>query len=273
MLNCPKCLKYFPTAEGVMRHRSQPLTACNGWDTVVVSAAASSDDSDKGDPVPSFPPSSPFQPVVFDPNPGSEPHDQDGNFNHPQEPQVDHPKFVSPVPSVRTDFQGHVVVAFDNAAHIYDLGETFLNQFDLDPYSHLRRDNLFYPFANLDDWKMANFLLTSKLSIRALNNFLSLKAASFNLIIQICINTRPSRHRRCRCLSGQQKTCVPRQKFFHQVPIGISKSYPQCILQRNVSLYIFTMLSTVLSYFSTIHSLRIKWISHCFVYSRQPSRS
>ncbi|KAI6096619.1 hypothetical protein EDD16DRAFT_1445413, partial [Pisolithus croceorrhizus] len=34
----------------------------------------------------------------------------------------------------------------------------------------------FYPFANLDDWRGANFLLTLGLSMRALNKFLSLKA-------------------------------------------------------------------------------------------------
>ncbi|KAI6003367.1 hypothetical protein EDC04DRAFT_2512968, partial [Pisolithus marmoratus] len=32
-----------------------------------------------------------------------------------------------------------------------------------------------YPFANLDDWEMANFLLQSKLSMVKINTYLSLK--------------------------------------------------------------------------------------------------
>ncbi|KIJ57865.1 hypothetical protein HYDPIDRAFT_75547, partial [Hydnomerulius pinastri MD-312] len=35
--------------------------------------------------------------------------------------------------------------------------------------------NLYYPFASMDDWEMVNFLLTSSLSMQALNDFLALK--------------------------------------------------------------------------------------------------
>ncbi|KAI6043168.1 hypothetical protein EDC04DRAFT_2563028 [Pisolithus marmoratus] len=52
----------------------------------------------------------------------------------------------------------------------------FLTQFELDPYSASWHLAPFYPFANLDDWRMENILLTSGLSMRALNEFLSLSA-------------------------------------------------------------------------------------------------
>ncbi|KAG6370847.1 hypothetical protein JVT61DRAFT_10864 [Boletus reticuloceps] len=78
---------------------------------------------------------------------------------------------------MRADLQGHVIVVFNNAAKIYGIGETFLTRFDMDPYSHLQQDNIFYPFADLTNWRMANFLLTSKSSMSALDKLLSLSAA------------------------------------------------------------------------------------------------
>ncbi|KAF8547017.1 hypothetical protein OG21DRAFT_1373993, partial [Imleria badia] len=38
-----------------------------------------------------------------------------------------------------------------------------------------------YPFASLDDWEMANFLLTSRLSMNIIDNFLSMPAISKEL--------------------------------------------------------------------------------------------
>ncbi|KAI5980698.1 hypothetical protein EDD15DRAFT_2186761, partial [Pisolithus albus] len=44
----------------------------------------------------------------------------------------------------------------------------------MDPYASFRHANLYYPFANLNDWEMANFLLRSKLSMAKIDEFLSL---------------------------------------------------------------------------------------------------
>ncbi|KAI5987694.1 hypothetical protein EDD15DRAFT_2389474 [Pisolithus albus] len=76
---------------------------------------------------------------------------------------------ISPSISIAADSLGRVLVTFPR-------GETFLTRFELDPYSVCRRLVPFYPFANLDDWRVANFLLTSGLSMRALDEFLSLEA-------------------------------------------------------------------------------------------------
>ncbi|KAI6102275.1 hypothetical protein F5141DRAFT_992439, partial [Pisolithus sp. B1] len=51
---------------------------------------------------------------------------------------------------------------------------TFLAQFHLNIYASQCQQNLYYPFASLGDWEIANFLLTSRLSMRAIDKFLSL---------------------------------------------------------------------------------------------------
>ncbi|KAI5991199.1 hypothetical protein EDD15DRAFT_2169407 [Pisolithus albus] len=83
---------------------------------------------------------------------------------------------ISPSISIAADSLGRVLVTFPRASEIFEGGETFLTRFELDPYSVCRRLVPFYPFANLDDWRVANFLLTSGLSMRALDEFLSLEA-------------------------------------------------------------------------------------------------
>ncbi|KAG1846517.1 hypothetical protein C8R48DRAFT_616305 [Suillus tomentosus] len=45
----------------------------------------------------------------------------------------------------------------------------------MDPYSHHRKDNLYYPFASLQDWELKKFLLCSSLSMATINEFLRLK--------------------------------------------------------------------------------------------------
>ncbi|KAF8141813.1 hypothetical protein EV363DRAFT_1392225 [Boletus edulis] len=62
-----------------------------------------------------------------------------------------------------------------NTLSIFDGRKTFLTRFNSDPYSAHQQDNLYYPFASLDDWEIANFLLKSRLSIKLIDEFLSLR--------------------------------------------------------------------------------------------------
>ncbi|KAI5994462.1 hypothetical protein EDD15DRAFT_2366590 [Pisolithus albus] len=164
---CPKCLKYFETARSLTFHRAQLRAACNvrdGWDTEIVSTTPANErnNHDVDDvPVASFPSDSGHA-MDFDPGLAWE-----GNDNR---------RSLSPPISVPVDSLGRVLVTFPRAAEIFEGGETFLTRFELDPYSVCRRLVPFYPFANLDDWRVANFLLTSGLSMRALDEFLSLQA-------------------------------------------------------------------------------------------------
>ncbi|KAF8438820.1 hypothetical protein L210DRAFT_853522, partial [Boletus edulis BED1] len=162
---CPKCFKDFPTAEGVTRHRSQPQAACNvgsGWETEVVSLTNEEVDAklDKG-PVPSHP-SSPEFPV---------PNGNQDFFQQQPGPE----DFVPLVPVETEDCIGRVVDMHPNPLSVFDHGEMFLARFKQDLYSDHRHHNLYYPFASLDDWEMANFLLKSKLSMKLIDEFLSLR--------------------------------------------------------------------------------------------------
>ena len=66
------------------------------------------------------------------------------------------------------------VEVYEGSAKTYGEGTTFLTQFDSDRFSRERIDNLYYPFASRDEWKLASFLLNSNLSMRAIDAFLSL---------------------------------------------------------------------------------------------------
>ncbi|KIK21714.1 hypothetical protein PISMIDRAFT_12107 [Pisolithus microcarpus 441] len=55
--------------------------------------------------------------------------------------------------------QGHQIQPFSGAGVVFNTGETFLKHFEMDPFSSFHCTNLYYPFAGLNDWEMANFLL------------------------------------------------------------------------------------------------------------------
>ncbi|KAG6371436.1 hypothetical protein JVT61DRAFT_9451 [Boletus reticuloceps] len=62
-----------------------------------------------------------------------------------------------------------------NAERAAGDGQTFLAKFRQDGFVPYCMLNLYYPFSSPEDWQMANFLLTSHLSMRAINDFLSIK--------------------------------------------------------------------------------------------------
>ncbi|KAI5981999.1 hypothetical protein EDC04DRAFT_2593415 [Pisolithus marmoratus] len=86
-------------------------------------------------------------------------------------------KHVDPkeVPQLSTNNKlGCVLDIFHSTGEIFDGGQTFLAWFHLDICASQFQQNLYYPFASLGDWGIANFLLTSRLSMRAIDKFLSL---------------------------------------------------------------------------------------------------
>ena len=64
---------------------------------------------------------------------------------------------------------------FPDAACVYNGGFTFMNQFDADPFSALRKTNFYYPFTSWQDWELGSWLLQSGLSLVAIDKFLSLE--------------------------------------------------------------------------------------------------
>ncbi|KAG0700553.1 hypothetical protein DFH29DRAFT_983059 [Suillus ampliporus] len=61
------------------------------------------------------------------------------------------------------------------AARVHAQGLTFLERFNDDVYADHRNDNLYYPFASFQDWELASFLLSSTLSMAAIDHFLGIE--------------------------------------------------------------------------------------------------
>ena len=66
-----------------------------------------------------------------------------------------------------------------NPSSIFNHGERFLAHFKLDLFSAYQHNNLYYPFALLNDWEMANFLLKSRLSMNLIDKVLLLQMVSW----------------------------------------------------------------------------------------------
>ena len=64
---------------------------------------------------------------------------------------------------------------FTGASQVFGSGRTFMDNFDLDDFSHLRRENTYYPFASKADWEVAAFLLRSGLSMAKIDDLLNLE--------------------------------------------------------------------------------------------------
>ena len=74
--------------------------------------------------------------------------------------------------------RGWVVDYYEGAGTIYGTGEMFLSKFNQDQYTECHINNSHYPFADSNDWTLANSLLKSGLSMHAINEYLSLNLVS-----------------------------------------------------------------------------------------------
>ncbi|KIM58159.1 hypothetical protein SCLCIDRAFT_128927 [Scleroderma citrinum Foug A] len=156
MPRCPSCRRGgFKDHVAVAKHMSQPRSGCNSWldDLVHIQDHLT-------------------RPCTSD-------------LDNMQEPQEDEACVIHPHPDAGEVFDMDVEVGavesgvnaeyFLHAACVYDGGLTFMDQFDTDPFSALRRSNLFYPFASWQDWELDSWLLRSGLSLVAIDKFLSLE--------------------------------------------------------------------------------------------------
>ncbi|KAI6035890.1 hypothetical protein BKA83DRAFT_4119872 [Pisolithus microcarpus] len=166
-----QCLSVQGVSEPSLLQEVSHTTGLNlHWETVIVHVSNAPEDTALADDPCLF---SPFQV-------------QDEDFDMlilDVEPPMEHPSFVmadehadpKEVLQLNTnDKLGHVLDVFCGAREIFDGGQTFLAWFRLNVYASLHQQNLYYPFASLSDWEIANFLLTSRLSMRAIDKFLSL---------------------------------------------------------------------------------------------------
>ena len=153
---CPSCGRGgFKDHVTVAKHMSQPHSGCNSWLDNLVRIQDHL-----------------TRPCTSD-------------LDNMQEPQGDEAWIIHPHPDAGEVFDMDVEVGavelgvdaeyFQHAACVYDGGLTFMDQFDTDLFSALRRSNLFYPFTSWQDWELGSWLLRSGLSLVTIDKFLSLE--------------------------------------------------------------------------------------------------
>ena len=166
MPNCPRCLKYFSSEQGVVFHLSQPRCACHdnnyafGLEVPRLSANIPVEDLDlAGIASPTLSPS---------PSPP--------DFDLPYEPLPE--DNIANVgiggASVFPEAWDWVTDYFKGTSATYGAGETLLLRFNKDQYSEQRHSNPYYPFASSKDWMEANFLSKSRLSMALIDEYLSM---------------------------------------------------------------------------------------------------
>jgi hypothetical protein len=80
------------------------------------------------------------------------------------------------------------VEQFKGAAKIYPgRGQTFRDRFNMDAYAAHRKENIYYPFASLQDWELGSFLLCSSLSMAAIDQFLGLELVCLDSVIVLLL--------------------------------------------------------------------------------------
>jgi len=113
-------------------------------------------------------------PPAWNPGPNS---DGDDMVYHDEEADVD---FLIPDgEALGGGAAGGHFTRFQGAARVHAWGLTFLERFNDDVYAHHRNDNLYYPFASFQDWELASFLLSSTLSMAAIDRFLGIELVCF----------------------------------------------------------------------------------------------
>ena len=199
MPSCPNCLKTFKDALGVTRHLSQPLVSCRQPSTTTVeltTAAQVLNSLDRRASFESNRSSSHSQSSAhsgrlgtqsphgfsmdldllpaWNPSPNS---DEDDMVYHDEEADMD---FLIPDGEALGDgAAGGHFMRFQGAARVHAWGLTFLERFNDDVYAHHHNNNLYYPFASFQDWELTSFLLSSMLSMAAIDRFLGIELVCF----------------------------------------------------------------------------------------------
>lgn len=171
---CPRCGKRFSSDTRVLQHMNQPSSVCGTFlhDISGSQSRPSSQTIQRAEPL-GHNTHDPRQPASLEsadspPYVDDDPMDIEWNDDH-----LDLP----PAPSDSGESPGNVE-EFPGAARCFPHGSTFMDQFFSDEYGELRKENLYYPFASQQDWQLASWLLRSRLSMAAIDSFLSLQLVS-----------------------------------------------------------------------------------------------
>ena len=174
LLFCPDCGKRFANETRVLQHMNQPSSACSSWMNSLPHFAPAPQRS-------RIPPLATTQ------------HQPDHNFF--ASPKADDADVLDgfggdeDVAHNPVDEHQHtpdpVVDAHPNTPSTYPGGTTFMDQFFQDQYASSQKENLYYPFASRVDWQLASWLLRSRLSMAAIDSFLSLERVRLTFSISI----------------------------------------------------------------------------------------
>lgn len=188
MPHCPRCYKFFLNPKGLAQHHSQPKSMCNANPPSerVIIHIRQQDDSDSVNMVTAR---SDLQTVGIQPqdclyedlrlaavewdmvNTDKDPTMQLDTLmdeaytlyvdKEPHPPANSEPEPIHHAIQALCSIASWVVDLYSNAGKVEGRGQTFLTHFKLDRFLDYRRLNLCYLFSTLEDWQMANFLLTS----------------------------------------------------------------------------------------------------------------
>lgn len=170
MPRCPQCCRKFKDSRAVLSHINQPTASCFGYQEKKRSLSDELEHYRHRK-----------RPRITEPLLSS-----DTTLHPEQQPQDDNGARFNTVPVEPEDLGGldvenppvdernFFVEKFPGAAEIFGASATFMDQFDQDPYSMERINNIFYPFASRSEWELASYLLRSDLSMASLDKYLSL---------------------------------------------------------------------------------------------------
>ena len=155
---CPSCHRRFPSDSLVLRHMNNPNTSCITWFDFLKSTSTSLQQSH-------HPPDR---------------HTPTNNGTSDNRPTHDNEAASGHYMSTATHYED----IHPNTPSIFGSGSGFTDTFNADHHAEKRRGNLYYPFASKEEWGLASWLLCSGLSMRAIDDFLTLPIVSLeNLVV------------------------------------------------------------------------------------------
>ena len=174
---CPACERTF---KSVAQHLSSPYTSCRPWYGDLISISELLAKMDSQPTLSSSPLPSPALSQSEIPLPDT--NDIHGHsYSAPLDFKMGNASFSSNLEAgcdsnvgdgpIR---DGDYATMHENTLLVKEGGEMFMERFDKDQLAEERKQNIYYLFANRDDWEMAYWLLNSGLSMVAIDKFLSL---------------------------------------------------------------------------------------------------
>ena len=220
---CPSCHKRFSRDSSILRHMNNPHTSCMTWFDFLESLH-----SPIGHPSPNL-------------------HDESG----PSE-ETTNDNEAADCSRTRYFEDTH-----PNVPHIFGSGPGFTDLLDSDPHAEKRRENLYFPFSSKVEWGLASWLLCSGLSMRAIDDFLSLpivRPKNFSCLIR---SEPKSRSNSSHSPSQAQKPYVAEWKTSPKHPHGRCKRSSSTVTRpRNLSLFSIATPLNAFKYSSETQPLR-----------------